>query len=651
MLFQRLYNWIKYKTLPPSFLFKNRLFIERDSKHKRILSNFGLSFRSSKWSNYESYNIKHQFKSKYLKLLKWVFGLIIAFLILWNFKYYYIYFYFFNTVSFVFWMSVDAFDYYTSFLVWLLTVFISVSSNLIYSYFFFNHFSSNKSVKEIFSDKMFQSLQINSNFREKDLTISKHDLNWILYSWLTNPRASADSKIFENVFDTAVSQKWWDSYYDFFIKLYRVAFFLNLTDERRSIFNLNLQMSKIANFFFKGDYSNLLNCFNNSNLLNKYSSVVLWYVLNNYKTYFDYKMSQSSSLRLLNNSYEWNLYNVNTELDKYAYLLKNKTGLFYFNDFSYQNFSHFIFNFTELWTLNDYVKNQLNSAKWNRWLYRYSILHRKVLKNSHKLTTSKRLINSGFYNSEIFDKNLWMSAYFGKSSNPSALSGLFNIFYKDLFARNFNKNCADFKISILNNGHQANSLNLLNFYENSYFWFLKRFYSFNTLPTNFVKSKLISSAKPKTGFKESSDFKNENSLKYFLFLSYLLKSPSATMQKFWYNVSDEVLFEDFTLKYDHLKSHKIFFEVKDFYLFFNENDMLSKDNLNVMNWITSRPLHDNQIVFFDYLTHGSLFSNLNNCTFSSESTDTLELDFWLTYSFLNNDGVFLNDLLFLSLFY
>jgi hypothetical protein len=49
MLFQRLYNWIKYKTLPSSFLFKNRLFIERDSKHRRVLSNFGLSFRNSKW--------------------------------------------------------------------------------------------------------------------------------------------------------------------------------------------------------------------------------------------------------------------------------------------------------------------------------------------------------------------------------------------------------------------------------------------------------------------------------------------------------------------------------------------------------------------------------------------------------------------------
>ena len=51
-MFKRLYNWLKLKTLPSSILFKNRLFVERDSKHRRIMSNFGLTFRNSKWSEY-----------------------------------------------------------------------------------------------------------------------------------------------------------------------------------------------------------------------------------------------------------------------------------------------------------------------------------------------------------------------------------------------------------------------------------------------------------------------------------------------------------------------------------------------------------------------------------------------------------------------
>ena len=58
MLFSRVYNWIKYKTLPPSVLFLNRLFVERDSKHRCVLSNLGLTFRNSKWSMYARTNVQ-----------------------------------------------------------------------------------------------------------------------------------------------------------------------------------------------------------------------------------------------------------------------------------------------------------------------------------------------------------------------------------------------------------------------------------------------------------------------------------------------------------------------------------------------------------------------------------------------------------------
>jgi len=136
MLFQRLYNWIKYKTLPPSFLFKNRLFIERDSKHRRVLTNFGLSFRNSKWSNYESYNIKNNFKNLYFRYIFWIFFSLVTLLFVFYFKKYYIFFYFFNNLSFFFWISIDTFDYYLSFLIWLATISFSLLFNILYSFFF-----------------------------------------------------------------------------------------------------------------------------------------------------------------------------------------------------------------------------------------------------------------------------------------------------------------------------------------------------------------------------------------------------------------------------------------------------------------------------------------------------------------------------------
>jgi hypothetical protein len=99
---------------------------------------------------------------------------------------------------------------------------------------------------------------------------------------------------------------------------------------------------------FKGDYFGLLNYFNNSNLLNNYSALILNYFLNNYKTYFDAKNQNSPSLRFLTNRFDSNLNNLTTENNKYSFLTKNKNGMFFFDELNYQKFSFLIFNFNEL---------------------------------------------------------------------------------------------------------------------------------------------------------------------------------------------------------------------------------------------------------------------------------------------------------------
>ena len=69
MLFKRLFNWLKLKSLPSSVLFKNRLFVERDSKHRRIMSSWGLTFRNSKWTNYSLSNVSSRSITSFFKLL------------------------------------------------------------------------------------------------------------------------------------------------------------------------------------------------------------------------------------------------------------------------------------------------------------------------------------------------------------------------------------------------------------------------------------------------------------------------------------------------------------------------------------------------------------------------------------------------------
>ena len=89
MLFSKIFNWVKYKTLPPSILFSNRLFVERDSKHRRVTSNLGLTFRNSKWSTYARSNINIGHQSSYFNLLAKVAGFVIFAIALTSFSSYY----------------------------------------------------------------------------------------------------------------------------------------------------------------------------------------------------------------------------------------------------------------------------------------------------------------------------------------------------------------------------------------------------------------------------------------------------------------------------------------------------------------------------------------------------------------------------------
>ena len=643
MLFQRLYNWIKYKTLPSSFLFKNRLFIERDSKHRRVLSNFGLSFRNSKWSNYETYNIKSQFRKSYFRFFFWISIVFLTFGFLFYFNKYYILFYFFNNISFFFWISIDTFDYYFSFLTWMFTIFFSLLFNLIYSYFFFNNFSNNNSLDLNFKNNSFLKFPTNTSSHNKNLYVSKHDLNWLLYSWLTNATAAKNTFILENIFEFKTNKIWWNSYNDFFIKLYRLSFFLNLTSSNSSIFTLQNKITNFSNIFYKGNYYNTLNYFNNNSSLTNHSALIFYYFINNYTQYFDQISNKNSSLTFLKNNSEWNLYNLNNELELNSLLLKSKNGMFFLNDFNYQKFSYFIFNFEELWSLNLFFKNQLNASKWNRWLYRYSILHRKILKFSHKLTLSKRLINSGFYDSKIFNKNIWANECLNKITNDGTFSSFFSNYYSDIFKNEFSID-SNYSINLLNNSSQKDTLNLLNFYENSYFWYLKRFYLFNSLSNNFIKSKTkINNFK----FNEINFTKDSNFTKYSMFLSYLLNSNFANLNNYSHFSNSYFSIND---SFKH--SNNYYTSFKDLYLLSNDNDILNKDNLNLFYWISSNISKQNNLNFFNYLNTLTTLNNknINSQFFNNNMTDNTNLNQWLIYSLINIDKFYLNDVIYLSLF-
>jgi hypothetical protein len=47
-MLNKIFNYLKAKHLPASLSFKNRLYLERDIKSRRIVANFGATFRNSK---------------------------------------------------------------------------------------------------------------------------------------------------------------------------------------------------------------------------------------------------------------------------------------------------------------------------------------------------------------------------------------------------------------------------------------------------------------------------------------------------------------------------------------------------------------------------------------------------------------------------
>jgi len=637
VLFQRIYNWCKYKTLPSSFLFKNRLFIERDSKHRRIMSNFGLSFRNSKWTNFETYNIKNNFRTSYFKYTFYIiFSIFFIFSFL-NFKSYYISFYLFNNVAFFFWLSADTFDYYFSFLIWSVTLIFSLFFNLIYSYFFLNNFFNHYNKKNFLNT-------YSSNSNLKPIYISKHNLNSLLYSWLINPHSLKNDKILENIFENKINHKWWNENFDFFIKLYKTSYFLNLISSQNSFFNLINKINFLSNFGINNKFSNggFFSFFNNNLFIKNYSNVLLSFFLMQHKNRFDLINDTHRSLIFLKKKHEWNLYNFHNEINSYDYLLKNKNGLFVLTNFNYEKLSFLSINFKELFLLSDFWKNQLNSSKWNRWLYRYSILHRKILKNSHKITLIKRLVNTGFYDSKLFNSNIWATGQLNKLNSNQTFKSFIDVFYGNLLTRNNFNTSLNHNLFINNNNYQVFSLNLLNFYENSYFWYLKRFYNFNTLSTNFIKSK-VKIYSTSNNFDINENINNNLINQKDIFFTYILNS---------FYINNKSLNNSYENNYVYSNNNdsQINSFFKDTYLLVNNNNLFTKNNLNILFSLTSSLNNSINLNFYNYNNYSGSNFLMNSLDFLNNTKNT-DLNYWIAYSLINNDEIYVNDIIYINLFF
>lgn len=170
----------------------------------------------------------------------------------------------------------------------------SLFFNLIYSYFFLNDFFNHYNKKNFLNTH-------SSNSTLKPIYISKNNLNSLLYSWLINPRSLKNDKILENIFENKINHKWWNENFDFFIKLYKTSYFLNLISSQNSLFSLVNKIIFWSNFstnnmFIKGGF---LSFFNNNLFIKNYSNVLLSFFLMQHKNRFDLINDTNSSLIFL----------------------------------------------------------------------------------------------------------------------------------------------------------------------------------------------------------------------------------------------------------------------------------------------------------------------------------------------------------------
>jgi hypothetical protein len=457
MLFSRIYNWIKYKTLPPSVLYLNRLFVERDSKHRRVTSNLGLTFRNSKWSSYARTNINLNSRSNYFSSLGQFISILLFVLLLSKTARYY-------SLSITpLWFLLDA-DLYLK---------IVFSSSLICSLQLLVSSSYNKLFSSLFSTEI-EAKGTNLVTLNETLSIPQRLHKPIIYKWLT---ISTNLSTASSVFSSQLGQSTIDLYGPLLKSLYQLTHSLRQVETNRA--DLTRSIALLAqNVPFQTTPTTLtaLNLFES-----KSSPLALL---------LDYKLGlvkQKSSTRYFDELDRWAIRSIQNEFDIYQNLPQTPQGLLYVTNLSYSELNLFASSIGISSTIKDSVENQLSFIRWNRWLYKYNILHRLVIKNSTYLTLTKRLLGTGFYSSSLLTNNLWASSTF--NSNNNNFSQIVAPLTKELYS-DYGLNSFRSPTILRSNSSWSNEIGVeaLKFYENSYYWFIQRFYQLNTLAQNTVIS-------------------------------------------------------------------------------------------------------------------------------------------------------------------
>lgn len=169
--------------------------------------------------------------------------------------------------------------------------------------------------------------------------------------------------------------------------------------------------------------------------------------------------------------------------------------LFYLTTLNFQK-ANFLSSQNYLLDLTWILEDRGRSISNLRWAYRYNVLHRRSVHNSHKLTDAKKLLNAGFFGLNLTDSNVWFSDEYARSLNEGKrkrhlspqqlIKSNWNALYRPSLGYN-----TLLTNSYTNNPSFHNSQDVykrLSFYESSFHFFLHRTSLYNSLEANITSS-------------------------------------------------------------------------------------------------------------------------------------------------------------------
>lgn len=455
MLFSRVFNWIKYKTLPPSLLSLNRLFVERDSKHRRLLSNLGLTFRNSKWSTYTRTNINEITQANLYTFAVTLLYVGLCLLVLCNVILYYDVLVLVDYLFIHLWFSADLEIYLTTCYTFCCWFTLNKALSLVPIPFFgtFNQNNTVKNTSPVFS---------NSTYIEIPKRLHKS----ILYSWSCENVINFKFLDLFNCVDhqTQVCSK------DFYLDLYKLTRILT-----KANYTLSLCLHKFQCYLFQSNHS-LVNVSQYSSYTTN-SHFSLYYTL-----IVDYQLRQTNISPWSTYS-EFNYWNFNFIFYEWwlsSRLLSSKP--FYLTQLTYNHFNKLLILNTDSTSILGTVESQLNMRDLHHWLYRYSLLHRSSFHNSSYTSFKIKQIAPSFYMSTFFSRNMWTSTTLTDNFYNHIPMGI----YQEALYTSYSPYNVETSLSQVAPFRFINSFLQITFLPTSLNWFLQRFYNFNTLNTNIT---------------------------------------------------------------------------------------------------------------------------------------------------------------------